>query len=213
MGSGIKECTCRQCGKVFLGGPYTLYCPECRRQRSVIVKDRICQQCGRSFSGGPRARYCLECRHERRLEQDARRRARGYRAERPLGSIDHCVVCGKEYIVNGGLQKYCPDCAYEAIREADRPMSRKWTQEHKETYYPQRNERRRSQRCCVICGKPITSKTSTVTCEDPACKLERKRQRQRAADAKRGGYAPPKNYTPTKRSGSPKEKGEEKHEA
>lgn len=174
---------------------------------SVVVKDRICRQCGRSFPGGPRAWYCPECRYVRRLESAARFRAKGNKADRPLGSLDKCVVCGKEYIVNSSRQKYCHDCAYEAVREVDKPESRRWNSEHKETYYPAKNAKRKVQRYCIICGAPITSKTCTVTCDNPDCKLERKRQRQRAADAKRGGYAPPPNYTPTKRSGNKRMEG------
>ena len=80
------------------------------------------------------------------VEADARKRKKGRKAARPLGGIDKCTVCGKEYVVKSGRQKYCPDCAYEAVRKVDRPASRAWNQANKETYYPARNEKRRKER-------------------------------------------------------------------
>ena len=97
----------------------------------VIVKVRTCRQCGKSFPGGPHAWYCPECREERKRETDARFRAK-HGADRPLGSIDHCVVCGGGYIVVNWSQKYCPSCAPEAIREAGRIAALKWQREHKD---------------------------------------------------------------------------------
>lgn len=169
---------------------------------AVVIKTRICRQCGANFEGGPRAWYCPACRAERRREANALFRNKGRKANRPLGSVDKCVRCGAEYVVNSALQKYCPACAHDGGREADRPASRRWNQEHKETYYPDRNKKRRKARSCVICGAPITAKTATITCDNPACKLERKRQRQRATDAKRRGIQPPAGYVPTKKSKS-----------
>ena len=113
---------------------------------AVVVKPRICRQCGAVFDGGPRAWYCPACRLVRSREADARKRKKGRKAARPLGGIDKCTVCGKEYVVKSGRQKYCPDCAYEAVRKVDRPASRAWNQANKETYYPARNEKRRKER-------------------------------------------------------------------
>lgn len=110
-----------------------------------VVLPRTCRQCGAVFDGGPRAWYCPACRIERKKESKSRMRKKG-KADRPLGSVDQCTVCGKDYIVKSARQKYCPDCAYEAVRAADRPMSKKWNQEHKETYYPARNAKRNQER-------------------------------------------------------------------
>lgn len=109
----------------------------------TVTKVRICRQCGKSFAGGPRAWYCPECRAQRRHEADVRFRAKGRRADRPMGSTDICQRCGAEYIVNSARQKYCHACAYEAVREADRPQSRQWNRTHKDTYYPAKNAKRR----------------------------------------------------------------------
>ena len=45
---------------------------------------------------------------------------------RPLGSVDKCERCGKEYTVESGRQKYCPDCQREAVLE--------WQRDHKAGY-------------------------------------------------------------------------------
>ena len=166
---------------------------------AVVVKERICRQCGKSFPGGPRAWYCPACREERKRGANRKHKKKG-RADRPLGSVDRCAVCGKEYIVNSARQKYCPDCAHEAVRKIDRAQSIAWNQGHKETYYREKNEKRREKRYCIICGALITAKTATITCDNPDCKLERKRQRQRAAEARRCGKEPPEDYKPTKKT-------------
>ena len=113
---------------------------------AVVVKPRICRKCGAVFDGGPRAWYCPNCRREREKETYRRYRAKGRKADRPLGSLDKCVRCGQEYVVRSARQKYCPDCAYDGVREVDRPMSRAWNQEHKDTYYPAKNAKRNAER-------------------------------------------------------------------
>ena len=113
---------------------------------AVVVKPRTCRECGAVFDGGPRAWYCPECRENRKKDAGKRYRAKGRKAERSIGSVDVCAVCGKEYVVNSARQKYCPECAYDAVREVDRPASRTWNREHKDTYYPARNEKRRKER-------------------------------------------------------------------
>ena len=105
---------------------------------AVVIKPRICRQCGTVFDGGPRAWYCPDCRVARKKASWTRFRSKGRKADRPIGSTDKCCRCGKEYTVKSARQKYCPECAYEGVREADRPMSRKWNQEHKDTYYPRK---------------------------------------------------------------------------
>lgn len=112
---------------------------------AVVVKPRTCRQCGTVFDGGPRAWYCPECRETRQREADARYRSKGRKADRPIGSMDRCSRCGAEYVVKSARQKYCPDCAYEGVREADRPASKAWNQAHKDTYYPARNAKRRKE--------------------------------------------------------------------
>ena len=150
-----------------------------------VIRPRICRQCGRTFDGGPRAWYCPACRKQRQREAKARARAKG-KPDRPLGSIDICEVCGKEYVVKGARQRYCPACAQQAIREADRPMSRAWNSAHKDTYYPARNaKRRKGLSTCIVCGKQFDAQgTCRLTCS-PECHKARAKAKQREYDARR----------------------------
>lgn len=134
----------------------------------IMLIKRTCQQCGVSFLGGPRAWYCPSCRIERTRETNARYKQRKRQGKtRRIGSIDLCSVCGKEYTVSGGLQKYCPDCAPEAIRAVDREQSRAYYQRVKAVLNPIRNDRRRKPpRTCLVCGAsiPPTKKFCSEVC-------------------------------------------------
>lgn len=73
---------------------------------TTTLRTRVCKQCGSEFSGGPRAWYCPDCRHERQREQARRfreKKAKGL-VDRPLGSLDKCEVCGREYSTEKEIQ-------------------------------------------------------------------------------------------------------------
>lgn len=146
--------------------------------------DRVCKQCGITFLGGPRAWYCPGCRLERRREMDARRHRTG--SARHLGDTDKCVVCGADYIVTGGNQRYCPNCAPSAVAEKDRQQSLEWYAENKAEHNPARNEKRRvKQVACTVCGKLFDCGGKPTKVCSPECKEKRRKQWQREADAKR----------------------------
>ena len=167
---------CLTCGAEFEGRQDAILCPACAQasKDSTHIRPRTCRQCGAIFPGGPRAWYCPVCRRERRREADRRHKRQG--PKRPLGSMDVCPICGKEYVVTGGLQKYCPACAPEAIRAIDRQQSMAWNREHIDI------DRQREQRQeataeipCVICGKPFKPDAPALTCS-PECAAELRRQ-------------------------------------
>lgn len=140
---------------------------------------RVCKQCGAEFFGGPRAWYCPDCRHERRREQTKQyreKKAKGL-VERPLGSIDKCEVCGREYIVQSARQRYCKACAPERYREVDREQSRGWLKravaKHGQDYFDDHLARKRKswhkhndkEHICPMCGK-ITPAGERKFCSD-----------------------------------------------
>ena len=180
---------CQKCGKLFntAKNEQTL-CDDCvAAAKSTTIRPRTCRECGATFDGGPSARYCPSCRAIRRKENAKRYRQNG--PARPLGSIDHCIVCGKEYVVKSGLQHYCPDCAEEAVRQLDREASKKWNAEN--NFYEQRSQQPRSgQKICVICGKPVPPGTPRVTCSEECDKL-RIKYNQDKAKIKRGNRESP----------------------
>lgn len=80
-----------------------------------------CVICGIEIIGQPLTKYCSKCRVEKIKENDRekyRRKVEG--TARKLGTIDKCVICGKEYTVNAGRQKYCKKCAVDKSNEQTR---------------------------------------------------------------------------------------------
>ena len=170
---------CRQCAKQYEGKPGSTLCPDCvTAARKSTIRDRTCRTCGITFPGGPRAWYCPSCRLERR--RAAGREARRTGPARPLGSTDICVVCGGEYIVNGGHQRYCPACAPDAIKAADRIQALEWYAANGDP------DQRRTQRQagtapipCVICGRAFTPSDSSHTCSSVCGRELARRNAQR----------------------------------
>ena len=169
---------CLRCGAVYDGRPDSTLCPDCAKksQDSTHWRPRTCRMCGAEFLGGPRAWYCPDCRAKRKKEQSIRYHKDG--PKRPIGSTDICPICGKEYTVMSGNQKYCPDCAPKALAAIDREQSKAWNHEHVDI------DTRRSDRHaaaaeipCVICGKLFRpSIGSPVTCSESCAKEYRCRQ-------------------------------------
>lgn len=93
------------------------------------------------------------------------------------------MICGGEYVIQSGLQKYCPKCAPDAVREIDRAQSKNWNTAH--DYYIKRRKKSRSGvKVCVVCGREIVPGTPTVTCS-PECAAAHRKEVQKRADAKR----------------------------
>lgn len=198
---------CKRCCSQFqTDKPDTCLCPACRKKskQDSVVRSRTCRQCGKAFPGGPRAWYCPECRSIRQKESDARRAKNG--TNRPLGSIDRCEICGGEYIVNSARQRYCKNCADEAIRQKVNPHKAEYAKENMTRLKEQQKELRKDRTVCLICGKVFTASTATVTCSD-ACAAELRKLRQREADYRAGRRKrPPADYpasSPRPQSGVP----------
>lgn len=179
----MRTIKCARCGKILQASGEITLCGECRAvaKQETVLRTRTCRTCGAEFIGGPRAWYCPSCRAERIKEQRRHRKA----ANRKLGSIDYCEICGKEYIVNGGLQRYCPDCKAEAVAVKDRAQGRAYMQEHKQKYYERKREGQKNRKVCVVCGKQFWTGNTDVTCS-AHCAAILKSQKQREADFRRG---------------------------
>lgn len=170
---------CKYCGAEYDGDPGGSCCPACAAaQRKTSLRERVCTVCGVRFQGGPSARYCPDCRVERRRQTDkAAKQRRAAGKSRKIGSTSICEVCGKPYIVTGGLQKYCPACAPEAIRQADNAASRRWNAAH--TTPEQRRQERQSAAVpipCAVCGTLFVPKDSALTCSAACSTVLHKRR-------------------------------------
>lgn len=166
--------TCISCGAQFRGSNDQTKCPECvKKVRASTLRPRVCRACGKNFVGGPRAFYCPDCRAERQKAQGREYKQRKKAgAVRSLGSTAICERCGNPYTVAGGLQRYCPECAPEVIRETKNKLSRDWNE--KNNFYGKRSHARKDSRTaipCVICGKPFVPLSVAVTCS-PECRAE-----------------------------------------
>lgn len=142
--------------------------------------------CGIEFYGGPRARRCPDCAYKAQQETNKAFKKRG--AARPLGSVDKCEICGKEYVVTSGRQKYCSKtCQHKGVLA--------WHKEHKKGYnrasgqYAKMQERRKQQKkICVYCLQTFASNKPTNVCSDH-CRKEQRRLQEYAAELNRGRKA------------------------
>lgn len=176
---------CQECGMSFYGSGDHYYCPSCAKNKKLgtVVRIRICQDCGVEFFGGPRARRCPDCAYKAQQETNRRHKRNG--TKRPLGSIDKCVICGKEYTVVSGRQKYCSDaCQRKGVLA--------WQREHKQGYnkvsgqdIKKLERRKRVQKICVYCLRTFTSDKPTKLCSE-YCRKEQAKLTQCIADINRG---------------------------
>lgn len=177
--------SCKHCGRTFEPATkYTYLCQECHdaAKASGVVQERICRQCGMSFPGGPRAWYCPSCRADRRRVQDRMAKRNG--TARPIGSIDLCARCGKEYSVASGRQRYCSDCSAAAVNETVKAHKREYATERKDQMSEYRLTMSRDRHVCIVCGKVFDSNLPEATCSE-ACDKIRRQINQKKADAKR----------------------------
>lgn len=180
----MRQHICKNCGKIYITDkPDSWFCPACADEsRRNIMRDKTCAMCGTAFVGYPRSKYCPTCRVKAKRENNRMHKKNG--PSRKLGSTDICQACGKEYTVEGGLQRYCPECGKTVVAENVRAQSRKWNASHREELNAYRQDMRKDRRVCAVCGKAFSSPIPSVTCS-PECAAEYKRQKQRIMDAKR----------------------------
>lgn len=183
------EKRCRKCGVIlsYSQNNERTLCDTCREKarRESVIRPRTCVDCGTVFQGYPASKRCPSCSAERKRELDRAHRKRG--TMRPLGSTQICEVCGGEYILESGRQRYCKACSEEAVRQ-NRLAKKRIYQAGYDPGHIKRRASRKGTRYCGICGKVIPEERSMrgiITCSD-ACDRIRRRQHQTEADLKRG---------------------------
>lgn len=183
---------CKNCGKIFYGDIDSILCPACAAvSRSQVIRTRICIDCGQSFEGGPRAKRCPQCREIAKAETSRRYKKSG--PCRPLGSLDTCKVCGKEYIVKSGRQKYCSEvCQRKAVLQWQRDRKKEYNK-HPEVAEARKKRRSERQKICQYCLRPFWSTSSSPYCSD-YCRVEQKKYNMCIADIGRGQKRNLKKY-------------------
>jgi hypothetical protein len=176
----------------------------------MALLTRTCRQCQAFFQGGPRAYYCPSCRAERTRKTCAEHKRRKRQGKtRALGSIDACERCGKSYVVNAGLQRFCPVCQPIHAAEHDRRTSLEFYREHKDRINPPRKlKRRKRSNICAICGNVFDPINGSTTCS-PECKrkLGNKHNREWRMREKEKNAPPEEVYNMVKiaqKTGKPK---------
>lgn len=140
-------------------------CPECaaKARRDSVIQLRTCIKCGRVFEGFPNSKYCNSCAYEAQLE--TKKRHQSNPNTRKIGDTDKCERCGKEYVIKGGRQRYCPECQRQATLETQRERKKL------RRLQDQRNEhskavRKKRQKVCIYCGKVFNSSSPSPCCSD-----------------------------------------------
>lgn len=133
-----------------------------------MIQTRVCKECRLEFEGGPRAYYCPTCRAERTRERDRlhKQKLRSGGADiRKLGSIDTCERCSKPYTVEGGLQRFCPECQPIHALAYDRETSLPFYHANKDRINPPRKIKRRKRgNTCSWCKNEFDPINGSTTC-------------------------------------------------
>ena len=172
---------CLVCGKQIVGTGDHLYCTDCAKKKRAesVIKPRTCQDCGIEFFGGPRSKRCPSC------ASYAKAHYKRKPTSRPLGSIDTCSLCGAEYTVASGRQRYCSDkCARQGLLAFQKERKSGYNQNSGQLN-KKKERRTASKRICVYCLREFTSSTSTNVCSD-YCRLEQKRLMECYRDLSKG---------------------------
>lgn len=145
-----------------------------------LYRERSCPDCGRIVIMHIKSKRCRACQDAANRAHDAEyQRARSQGKTRKLGSIDICQRCGGQYVVNSGMQRYCPDCAPSAVSDNVRASAR---QRYADAYQTpesraERNARRRRQwqqdRVCKQCSKAFVPQYPRQVCCCESCKSVR----------------------------------------
>ena len=169
----IAECV--SCGKPFYSGSDHYFCPACAEDRKINKPaiEKICKDCGIKFWGYSSEWRCPKCMEAAREESYRKYWAKGG-TERPMGSTDKCILCGKEYTVTSSSQKYCSsECRKIAFQPRAKARSREY---YRTSEWSAKNKQRRknAKKICVYCLQPFTRCTRSNTCSD-YCRAQHKK--------------------------------------
>lgn len=168
---------CAECGRIYtptVNDPSQSYlCPECAKERrdGAVYQEKKCAKCGRKFLGFPKSKYCEQCALIAKKENKKIYEDKG--AKRPIGSKDICARCGNEYIIKGGLQKYCPECARQANLEKQRERKKAQREQKKRADTKKKTAEERI-KICVYCGNEFNNTVSGNLCSEECREKQKK---------------------------------------
>lgn len=146
-----------------------------------------CIDCGKLIYRPIKCIRCEAC--QLAINQERNKVRQRAKPARPLGSTDICTICGKPYIVESGLQKYCPACREAATRASiarrkNAYMAEKRKDPEAAAQMREAKQAALSPSLCATCGKPFISKFGSMYCCE-ACRKEGKRKYYQTYDSKR----------------------------
>lgn len=181
---------CEVCGKP-IPSDRTRYCSDaCQAVGLYITREHsnqrgvaegrykiVCADCGRTIMVASYKSYrCPECQEKARKIQNDASKARAQEGKtRKIGSAAICESCGKEYVVKGATQRYCPLCSAIQVQQ-------------KTAESPKRTKKKETKVICAICGKEFVSYANhPPKCCSPECNKEYRHQyyARRWAEGKR----------------------------
>ncbi|MCL1918190.1 MAG: hypothetical protein FWG14_07730 [Peptococcaceae bacterium] len=107
---------------------------------------RRCRECGVVITGHSRREFCRYCKRIV-LKQNAQQKKDS--SKRTVGSVDTCRVCGIEYTVRSGNQRYCSECAAQVARQRSYMQAQK-VSEQREKRRKEREQRINGDRISAI---------------------------------------------------------------
>lgn len=139
--------------------------------------------------------YCPSCRAERirKHNREYKQRARAGNTRR-IGSTAYCVSCGKPYIVAGGLQKYCPDCATVEVGKTVNAHKREYARGRMDVNTARKKKLSDAQMSiCAYCGNQYKQQGNETYCS-PECRRELMRIGNAMSKYKAGKASYPPNH-------------------
>ena len=144
-----------------------------KRPKCGVYHDAVCIDCGKPFYGHIKSKRCPECAAvaRSRASREYQQRVKAG-AVRKLGSTDICQRCGKPYIVEGGLQRYCRVCAPVAVKENIITARTAYSKEHytSEDRARMRKHETNIRRVCPVCSREFDSGKSYAMYCSPECR-------------------------------------------
>lgn len=161
-------------------------------KKARLYREKACIDCGLVVRMHIKSKRCSACQADadRRNDREHKQaKARGH--TRLIGSMDICQKCGKPYKVEGGRQRYCKDCAPEAVLANVREAAKQRytityaTPESKAIRQEKRHVEWQVERMCKQCGNKFIPIYPRQVCCCPACQELRAQAITAASDLKR----------------------------
>lgn len=219
---------CENCGKPLSGQQEYFCCPQCaiemKRKETKeanallgkghfninkTIKEKVCEDCGAKYMGYPRSKRCPTCNvaaKKKRKKEYEERKKNG--KSRVIGGTAYCEICGKPYIINGGLQVMCADCAAEQTRKRALDYYKRNAEEAKQRKKESYNETQKKMeeirvRLCPTCGKTFTpNKAHRVYCSDACADAKALKASNLPAKKQHGSLEKPRKYRKEKTEAS-----------